>query len=323
MRIILNSRTSHLHAGRGIGVYARMLAQYLPQVDPTIELTSTNPDLIHFPNFDLFFLNLPLRKTCPWVVTIHDVIPLIFPEHFPPGIRGQVKFALQNWSLHRADAIITDSLSSKKDIIKYLHIPASKIHVIYLGVDQSFRPLNLVRKTYILYVGDVNYNKNLPALLQAFSTLPQELSLSLASRVWGQSIREVQALKQQIKQLGIAKRVRFDTHPNLLKLYNQSQIYVQPSLYEGFGLPVLEAMACGTPVVATSVASLPEICSTAAIMVSPDSHDLASGMHRALALNPKQRRSLIKSGLAQAAKFTWDKTARETIKVYNQILLGN
>src|SRR3989344_4084561 len=108
MKIALDTTHIRQHTGRGIGVYAQNLATYLSHVGKTIKLTNTNPDLIHFPNFELFFLNLPLKKTCPWVVTIHDVIPLVFPDKFNPGIRGKIKFLIKHLNLHRAEAIITD-----------------------------------------------------------------------------------------------------------------------------------------------------------------------------------------------------------------------
>lgn len=292
---LIPPKFSKLNQTRGIGVYAKNLQKNLPK-----DIQShKNPDIIHFLNFDLFFLSLPLKKTAKWVVTIHDVIPLIFPEHFPPGIRGQLKFIWQKLNLSRVDAIITDSKNSQKDIIKYLDISPSKIHVIYLGVDKSFRPLNLPKKPYILYVGDKNYNKNVPALQEAFSQLNRpDLNLILAGKVWGHTIK------------------------NLPRLYNQAKIYIQPSLYEGFGLPVLEAMACGTPVVSSNTSSLPEVCGSAAIMVKPTPQDLAAGLRESLALSPKQRQSYIKAGLAQAAKFTWTKTAQATLEVYNKVLAG-
>ena len=321
--------TSKLHPQsktRGIGIYAQHLVRWLPQVDTDIVFSSDSPDLIHFPTFDLFFLNLPLIKKSKWIITIHDITPLIFPRHFDPGIKGQVKYLFQRLNLTRADAIITDSHSSRKDIIKYLHVPPAKINVVYLGVDSVFHPLKIAKKPFILYVGDVNYNKNLPALLEAFALLKSDIDLYMVSNAWSKHIPEVAALNVQIHQLGISSRVkkitklRTDSITQLVHWYNQAKVYVQPSLYEGFGLPVIEAMACGTPVVATNVASLPEICGHAAILVKPTVSDLAAGLRQALDLSSKQHQSYIRAGIAQAAKFTWEKTAHETIKVYNKVL---
>ncbi len=308
---------SSLNKTRGIGVYASNLKKNLPQNI----LSNSTADVTHFLNFDLFFLSLPLSKTSKWVVTVHDVIPLIFPAQFPKGIRGQAKLFLQKVNLARADAIITDSQNSKKDIVKHLHIPANRIHVIHLGVDKSFTPLNIDKKPFVLYVGDINYNKNISVLVEAFALLNrQDIKLVLASRVWKQSIPEVIKIKQQINDLGITSQVDYNTRPNLPHLYNQALLYIQPSLYEGFGLPLLEAMACGIPVVSTNTASLPEICGNAAIIVKPTVQDLASGMQEGLALSSKQLKSYARAGIVQAAKFTWEKTAKETIEVYNKVL---
>ncbi|MBI2010407.1 MAG: glycosyltransferase family 4 protein [Candidatus Chisholmbacteria bacterium] len=332
MHIVLDdSRLSPLNQTRGIGVYTRKLFQALEKIDSQNDyqlVTNRHyldkADLIHFPHFELFFFNLPWRKTATWVVTIHDVIPLVFPDNFPPGIRGRIKFLIQRYHLSQADAIITDSQNSKKDIQHYLGIPQSKTHVVYLGVAKAFRPLNITRKPWLLYVGDVNYNKNLPTLLEAFASLKSShLNLVLVSHAWQRPIPEVIKLRQLITSLGLDDQVRTIsklTPTELVRLYNRVILYIQPSLYEGFGLPVLEAMACGTPVVCTHVASLPEIASSAAIMVPPTATALASGINRVLNFTSNERRQYVKAGIAQAKKFTWEKTAQDTLTVYNQVL---
>ncbi len=344
MKIALDLSLAKTHRARGIGIYAQKLATYLPKIDKLHQyvLALNQPqlattDLIHFPSFDFFYLTLPHKKTNKWIVTIHDTIPLIFPDQFPPGIRGKIKFIIQNHLLHQAEAIITDSQNSKRDIIKYLNLPESKIHVIYLGVEKVFKPITSVgilnqtlkkhhlHQPFILYIGDVNYNKNLPVLLEAFTLIPKpELELVLISRTWKEKIPEVIALKNKIEDLKLTSRIKIiDTvisPKELIHIYNLASVYIQPSLYEGFGLPVLEAMACGTPVVATKVASLPEICGQAAIQVKPEVGDMAAGIKQVLAFNQKQRQSTAKAGISQAAKFTWEKTAQETIRVYNKVL---
>lgn len=329
MKIAIDvSRLHPLHRKRGIGIYALKLAQTLPHIDREhhYRLAQTasdlqGVDLIHVPFFDLFFLTLPLGKKTKRVVTVHDVIPLVFPDQFRPGLRGKVKFQIQKTALKKTDAIITDSQNSKKDIIHYLGMPEDKIHVVYLGVDKQFHPLNIEKQSFVLYVGDVNANKNLPALLEAFGSLGRrDLKLILAGRVWGQSIPEVASLKKLVDRLRISSQVEYVPKPNLKRLYNQARLYVQPSLYEGFGLPVLEAMACGTPVVATHVASLPEICGQAAMIVEPTPSGLARGIQNVLNRSPKERETYRTRGLVQAARFSWEQTARETVKVYNQVL---
>lgn len=348
MKIAINaSDLDPRNSTRGIGVYARQLSQNLRKVDKKnqhILATSKKElqaaDLIHYPTFDLFFHTLPIKKKSPRVVTIHDLIPLVYPSKFKPGFRGRVKFQLQLKALKHTDAIITDSQNSKTDIIKYLNIPRSKIHVVYLGVSKDFKKLQsapTLKKTslkynltnsFILYVGDVNYNKNVITLLEAFSKLDNsQLDLVMVSKAWKKShIPEVKAIDKKISELAINNRIKkisklsTDSVKDLVRLYNLAKVYVQPSLYEGFGLPVLEAMACGTIVVSSNAASLPEVYGKAAIMVNPTSSEISKGIKKALSLSHNQKQALINAGLQQAAKFTWERTAKETIKVYNSVL---
>ena len=173
------------HRVRGIGSYTRNLFAWLNKIGPKSGLTveELNPqskyDLIHYPYFDLFFISLPWQPQTKIVVTIHDVIPLLFPNHYPPGIKGQIKFLIQKILLKQTKAVITDSQTSKNDIIKYLEYPAEKIFPIQLGIDSGFKQIKdlkflaSVQKKYhlpekfVLYVGDINYNKNVPALVKA------------------------------------------------------------------------------------------------------------------------------------------------------------
>ena len=348
MKIVIDSSNLHsLSKARGIGIYARQLFSHLSQVSSKNQYalaTSTNQtqdaDLIHYPNFDLFFLTLPLKKKAKRVVTVHDVTPLVFPDHFSVGLKGKAKFRIQLTALRLADAIVTDSKSSKQDIIKHLKIPSKKIHVVYLGVSKEFKPVkskSLLQKArrkyklenpFILYVGDVNYNKNVPVLIRAFAKIKnKKLNLVMVSKAWkNKHITEVMEINKLIDSLGLKNRVKkitklpADSVSDLVNIYNLAQVYLQPSLYEGFGLPVLEAMACGTPVVATGAASLPEVTGSASIIVEPTSEGIFKGISKALSLSSKQKNQLINAGIKQAAKFTWEKTAKETIKVYNKIL---
>lgn len=348
MKIAIDSSNlSSLNKTRGIGIYAKRLASTLSQIDKTnTYLLAThanqlkNADLIHYPNFDLFFHTLPLIKRTKIIVTVHDVIPLVFPNKFKPGLKGKVRFRLQLKALKQANAIITDSQNSKRDIIKYLDIPSSKIKVIYLGVSPEFRPIQSsksltttqnkfnLHQPFILYVGDVNYNKNIPTLIRAFSKLKNSpLDLILVSQAWSNDhIIQVKAVNGLINKLDLQTRVKkisslfSSSIKDLVNIYNLAQAYIQPSLYEGFGLPVLEAMACGTLVVSSSASSLPEVYGKAAIKVEPTIIGLAEGITKSLNLELKRRKQLINLGKIQAAKFTWEKTASETIKIYKSVL---
>lgn len=343
-RIVIDVSHFHpLHHNRGIGIYTKNLFSALKKSHQHTYMLGKTPkarrdaDLVHFPNFDFFFLTLPQKKNTKWIITVHDAIPLVFPQEFRPGIRGALKLQLQLRALKKAEAIITDSLNSQKDIHHHIHISEAKIHIVPLGVSQSFKPLvnkkQLYRtrqkfhleKPYILYVGDVNYNKNLPVLLEAFAQLPKpELNLVVVSQAFKYpNIPEVKKLHDLVSELKIVSRftpISEISIEELVALYNLAQAYVQPSLYEGFGLPVLEALSCGTPVVVTNVASLPEVSSPVAIMVEPTVSGLISGINEALNLSPAQKRERIKLGRKHAVKFSWENTARKTIDVYNHVL---
>jgi len=335
------------HKFRGIGVYTKNLVESLRKCKPpelkveTVEAGEVDVlgkiDLIHYPYFDLFFATLPLKKPAKTVVTIHDVTPLVFPKHFPPGLKGKIKFLIQKASLGGVSAVITDSQNSKGDIVRYLAYPKEKIYVVPLAPGETFREikdqqaLTLTKRKYklperfVLYVGDVSYHKNVGFLVKACKALKIPVILvgkQAAQEDFDKTHIENQPLATLIKEYGKDSdvlRPGFVEDEELAAIYNLASLYCQPSLYEGFGLPVLEAMACGCPVVAAKAASLPEICNGAALMVDPrDYNNIARGVKRVLG-EKSLRRRLVKNGFAQAKKFSWEKTARETIKVYEQV----
>jgi glycosyltransferase involved in cell wall biosynthesis len=335
------------HKKRGIGIYTKNLIETLRKVDKDNEYILftrgqelPEVDLIHYPYFDLFFLTLPLFKKYPTVVTIYDVIPLIFWREFNPGFRAALKFQIQKFSLKNVARIITISQCSKKDIQKYLSVPADKIDVTYLAADSIFKPidnkekLEETRKKYnlpqkfILYVGDVNYNKNLPRLFEAMAQVSVSLVI-VGEAAKNEKLPEVRVLMKLAKKLSIEKqilRLGFVSDSDLVTIYNLAACYIQPSLYEGFGLPVLEAMACGTPVVCSNISSLPEIAGETAVYVDPESAEsVASGIEKILRC-PRADYETIdyetmkKKFQEHAKKFSWEKTARDTIKVYEKTI---
>lgn len=333
------------HAHRGIGMYTRQLMSELEEI-PELEVeritapqtTSAPPDLIHYPYFDLFFSTLPWRRPAPTIVTVHDVIPLLFPQQYKPGIRGTMRFWRQRATLQKVQAVITDSEASKRDIIKYLKIPAQRIHVIYLAASSEFAPSKpeYVKKVlkrqglpaqYILYVGDINYNKNIPQLIKSLKYLPAELHLVCVGKNFSpQDIPEWQWIETQIALSDVAHRVHFvpdlgggDTK-ELAALYSGAVAYVQPSLAEGFGLPVLEALQCGTPVVCSQNSSLTEIGGPAAVFVEATCEKIADGVNEVLAWTKTKRSAKVKQGRQWAASFTWKRTAKQTNQVYQQVL---
>lgn len=345
MKIVIDTTPLHsAHKTRGIGRYTRKLVESLQSVSGDYLIIQTSkvesvdaPDLVHYPYFDLFQSHLPLfpqaRKE---IVTIHDLIPIRFKEAFRPGFRSGLNLWLQMKLVKRMSAILTDSTVSKNDIIEFLGIDRAKVFVIPLGVDEEFHPLsrseveNVRRRyhlprRYVLYVGDVNVNKNIPALLRALKKIPISLVM-VSSSISNRSLPEVRLIEKIVEEDRLGKKVimldRIPSDPtrDLVALYCGATVYVQPSFYEGFGLPVLEAMACGTPVVSSNAASLPEVAGNAAVFVDPTPQSIQKGIRKILE-SSKLRLDLQKKGFERAKEMTWKKTARRTMSIYEDILL--
>jgi glycosyltransferase involved in cell wall biosynthesis len=333
------------HAIRGIGVYTRLLVQELRKLpEITVHETGdegvekTHIDLIHYPFFDFFAGTLPLWKTSPSVVTIHDVVPLLFPDQYPAGVKGKIAFGRQWSALRRIDAIITDSHAAGSDIITQLKIAPEKIFPIHLAANPEMgrvveEQVALTRKKfrlpkkYILYVGDINYNKNLPQLIKAMKYVPNEYYLVLVGKNFRpQPIPEWKAIEQQIALSDMVKRTKYvnkigaDDAIHLAAMYCGATVYVQPSLYEGFGLPVLEAMRCMVPVVAAARGSLPEITDHHALLVEPDAEAIAVGIKHVLEWRRHEREEKTSDAFAWQQQFTWQRTAQHTVQVYRQVL---
>lgn len=331
------------HKFRGIGIYTENLIEGLKEIknqdfDFTLIENSQIPfdcDLIHYPYFDFFFLTLPLKKEKPTVVTIHDTIPLVFPEHYPAGLKGKLKLQIQKFSLKNVRGVITDSENSKNDILKYLNYPKEKIYVIPLAPGKEFKKINdknLLVKTkkkyelpddFVLYVGDVNYNKNIFGLIKAFKQIEHKTKLVLVGKAFqNEDLKETQRIVQLVKSLKLENdiiRLGWIPQEDLVGIYNLATVYCQPSFYEGFGLPVLEAMACGCPVVAADNSSLKEVCGQAAIMVQADNiNSIAEGIKKVIG-DKAIRDTLRKNGLEWVKNFSWKKTAQKTYEVYKKV----
>lgn len=276
---------------------------------------------------------LPLAFPGRRVVTFHDMTFFLFPQLHTLPKRYFFRLFI-HLSRRRANAILADSESTRQDAIRLAGVPPAKIHTALLGVTPDFRPehdpaaLQAVRikyqlpERYLLYVGLLEPRKNLPALLQAFANLPaQEPAVKLVL-VGRKGWMYTQTL-QLVHSLGLGERVHFTGYVDqvdLPRVYNLAEIAVYPSLYEGFGFPVLEAMACGTPVITSNVSSLPELAGGAGVLVpAGDVPALATAIAHLLSdPSERQRRSVL--GLERAAQFTWERTAAQTMKVYTQVL---
>jgi len=270
------------------------------------------------------------------VLTIHDLIPLLFPQGVRPRYRYYFRFAIGRL-VQTADAIIVDAESTKRAILERFRVSEKKINVIYLGVDGSrFRPIDdedaikrvrerygIGSEPYILFVGNIEPRKNLSVLIRAYaeivnsSRLDTDIRLVIAGSK-GPLAQEVLSLPSQ---LGLTDRVIFPgiiSDEDLPAFYCGAALFVFPSLYEGFGLPVLEAMACGTPVISSNTSSLPEVAGDAAVLVHPTISDLREAMLK-LVTQKTLRDELRRKGFDRVKRFSWDETARRTWQVYKRV----
>lgn len=284
-------------------------------------------DLFHAADFFL----PPVRPGTRTIVTIHDLSFVRLPETVMPGMANH----LNKWvprSVQRADHVIAVSEATRQDLIELYQTPPEKISVLYHGVTPDFKPVlepdklsgvrqkyNLGQQPFILSVGTIQPRKNYRRLIQAFATLDPALALVIVgSKGWNYA--DVLA---EITHQNLAKRVHllgFVADADLPALYSAANLFVYPSLYEGFGLPVLEAMACGTPVVASNQSALPEVVGEAGLLVDPaDIEAMAAAMAHVLS-DTGLRQTLAEAGPARAAQFTWAGMADHLLALYQKLV---
>ena len=335
------------HKVRGVGFYLEhlknALLKYYPENNYVFfergQKIPKDVDLIHFPYFEPFFLALPIYKKHKTVVTVHDLTPIIFPSAFPKGIKGELKWQMQKLSLKKADAIITDSVSSKKDIQGLVGIKENKISVVYLAAGEGFERFKIddlrlkkikekynLPERFLLYVGDVTWNKNLPRLLNAVKKADVPIVMVGKNLVsenydklnpWNHDLNRIWELSKENNKV---IRLGFVPDEDLVAIYNLAQVFIMPSLYEGFGLPVLEAMACGCPVITSKEGSLGEVAKDSAYFVDAyNAEDIEKGIREVFS-NNQLKNELREKGFENVQKFSWKKTASDTLDVYRQVL---
>src|SRR5262249_35870934 len=288
--------------------------------------------LFHAPHYVL-----PPLVACRSVVTIHDCIHLMFPQYLPN--RAALAYARTSirMAARRATRVMTVSESSKRDILRFVDAPADKIDVIYNAYDERFsvepREADVVRVAeryqlhdeFVLYAGNVKPHKNLERLLAAFHLVRQRGLDHLKLVLIGDEISKYAALRRAVHKHQLHKYVRFLGYmpeETLAVMYRLAGVFVFPSLYEGFGLPPLEAMASGTPVVTSNVSSLPEVAGDAAILVDPyDPNAIADGIYRVLT-DADLRKDLRRKGVARAGMFSWEQSVRRVRRIYGEVLNG-
>lgn len=263
----------------------------------------------------------PIFSECRSIVTVHDLIPLRFPSRFSPLTAYQRYYLPQ--VLHQSQHLFCDSVATANDAIDFLGIPAAKITPVPLAYDSDrFRDLNLPQGNYFFYIGRHQPYKNLHRTIEAFAALPPGLDCQL--RIAGPSDRRYTPMLQaRAKELGVGDRVQFMGYLDDEQLpiwLNQAIALVFPSLWEGFGLPVLEAMACGAPVITSNLSSLPEVAGNAALFVDPYNVAAITAAMKTVLTDSGARSQLCAASLARARQFSWIKTGQATVEVLQQYL---
>ncbi len=299
-----------------------------------------NAALAHVPYFAS-----PLFPRTRTIVTIHDLIPMILPLYRGSAlVRAYTQ--LVALAAKRADAIIADSECSRHDIIARLQVEPTRVQVIYLAADPRFQPvidpapLDAVRSKYnlpekfVLYLGGYDQRKNVRVIIQAFARLPEFYRAGVRLVLAGVKLGDDSAFFPDPRRIArdagthggaplpddAIQYLGWVDEADKPALYASATAFVFPSLYEGFGLPPLEAMACGTPVIASNASSLPEIIGDAGITIEPNDGDAWAEAMRTVLTDESQWQAMRARGLAQAQKFSWERTAQETLKVYAHVI---
>lgn len=328
-------RPDDLESGDALGGNFRMVPETAPtysiaeQLKIPLSLAREGVQLVHEPHYVL-----PPLVRCRSVVTIHDCIHLMFPEYLPNRLAYYYAKGSMWTATHKADRILTVSEASKRDILRFFDVPPEKVVVAYNAIDERFltpadpERMELVKQRYqlehpfVLYVGNIKPHKNLERLIDAFGRARSRCHDDLKLIIIGDEISKYPPLRQAVHKHKLDKHVRFlgfQPLETLSVFYRLARAFVFPSLYEGFGLPPLEAMACGAPVVTSNVSSLPEITGGAALLVDPCNEDaIAEAMTRAV-MDESLRAELIRKGQQRARAFSWKQSVQTIHEIYMQV----
>ncbi len=294
----------------------------------SLEIARLNLELLHSPDF--IPPGFGYERS---VITVHDLSFLYYPRFLNAESRRYYNEQIE-WAVERTDHVLADSCATRSDLIALLGVPPEKITVVHLAADPSFSPVSdgqvrqvahryTLQPGFILFVGTLEPRKNVPGLLHAYRILLDSSVTAQPLVLVGGKGWLYEEIFAAVEALGLSDHVRFlDGVPNahLPALYTAAAVLAMPSFYEGFGLPALEAMACGTPVVVADRASLPEVVGEAGALVDPDDPDaIAAALNRVLTKEPL-RAEMRKLGLERAASFSWNRVAQETSEVYRQVL---
>jgi glycosyltransferase involved in cell wall biosynthesis len=287
-------------------------------------------ELIHVP-----YWASPLCAPLPVVVTIHDLIPLLLPA-YQGGTLGRWYTRLVALTARRAAHVLTDSEAARQDIARYLHIPSARVQTVHLAADDRFGPVDDPRERdqartkyalpdqYYLYLGGFDLRKNVPAIVDAYARLDRpEIDLVIAGKLPDRDTAFFPDPRRIARERGISDRVHFVgwvDEQDKPALYTEATAFIFPSHYEGFGLPPLEAMSCGTPVIVSDQSSLPEIVGQGGLCIAPDDLDTLARSMQQILDDRCLRERLRLSGLAQARRFSWRLAADATMAAYQRVL---
>ena len=257
------------------------------------------------------------------ILTLHDVAFLTYPESFSKVFQYYYQFLVPR-VIKRANKIITISETSKREILRYYPYAKGKIEVIALGVDDKFKVLpDIAKEKIILYVGSLNLRKNFISVISAFQQLNRADYKLIVVGNFSSQFSINSTTKQVVEEAKKNPNIIFKSHIDdntLVKIYNQAELLLFPSFYEGFGLPPLEAMACGTPVLTSNISSMPEVCADAALYCNPHDIDDITSKISLLLEDKNLQEKMREKGLLHVKKFTWDQASKKHLKVFKSLL---
>lgn len=321
-------------------IYGRADESHLDNVLFPMYLRSLSPDLVHVP------LNrVPFLMVQPYVVTVHDLANLLFEWEEYSKLRIQLRRYRLKRGLARASRVIAVSEATRRDVAQLAGVPANRLRLVYNAPDPQFFQVDgagaaeargrvmeryQIQSPFLLYAGNIRRHKNIPRLVEAFAVVREQLAghpvyCNLRLVIIGDNISQYPAVRQAVirsRSEHVVRFLGFVPFETLRFFYQSATAFVFPSRYEGFGLPPIEAMASGTPVVTSNVSSLPEVVGDAAILVNPENvFDIVRGIRDVL-LDDALRATLISKGREQAARFSWSRTARQVLEIYQEAAAG-
>lgn len=275
-------------------------------------------DVIFAPSF----FEAAVGEKTPQVVMMHDLSHALFPDQ--RGSEVSKRLTERNRIIaHKAARLLAPSQATKDDLVRLFDISADKIDVIPHGYNQYFQVVEgIEREPFFLFVGTVSPRKNIIGILESYARLPQDIRDEYTIKVVGSSGWNTGPTYDTLKRLGLENRVTFlgyQGDEDLRRLYNQAAAFLFPSLYEGFGIPILEAMACGCPVITSNVSSMPEVAGDAALLVDPNEPDDLARAVEQVVTEPKLWSRLRKAGLEQVTAFSWEKTVARTLEILHDV----